>query len=128
MTRREIVKRPLAAIIEALPEMCFEKNPATGELVAIKRGEAGYHLASDSGQMGVNIRKRLVGPDGDHDDVDQLNKALGVTWEQSQAMMCGSMAGYDCPGADPLNYVGRRRDDVLPSDIFMSEDRKRGRQ
>lgn len=49
------------------------------------RGESGYRPASIT-------------------DVERYNSALGVTPAQAEAMLAGSMFGFDVPGADPLNY------------------------
>jgi len=35
---------------------------------------------------------------------DYNNERLGVTQEQRLAMECGSMHGWDVPGADPKAY------------------------
>ena len=68
-----------------LPTECAARNPVDGSTVLITRGEMGYHLLP-----GV--------------DVDKYNAYRNVTKEQEQAMLAGSMFGWDCPAADPQTY------------------------
>lgn len=35
---------------------------------------------------------------------ESINAALGVTPPQREAIAAGSMFGWDCPAADPINY------------------------
>lgn len=80
---------------EGLPEMCFSTIKSTGELICIKRGESGYYLSewnTDDKEQNVEL-------------ADYNNERLGVTPEQRLAMEIGSMHGWDCPGADPKNYM-----------------------
>jgi hypothetical protein len=71
-----------------LPEQCAATNPATGSSVLIKRGEAGYYS-----YPGL--------------DVNGFNQRAGVTAPQVEAMICGSMFGWDVPGANPDRCDGR---------------------
>ena len=79
---------------EGLPELCFTPLPSTGELSCIKRGVLGYYPAS----WNTEDKQR------NEELADYNNERLGVTAEQRQAMECGSMHGWDCPGADPSTY------------------------
>lgn len=81
-------------VADGLPEMCFATLPSSGELICIKRGEFGYYQ-SDWNTEDKQINQKLA---------DYNNERLGVTVEQRKAMEVGSMAGWDCPGADPANY------------------------
>lgn len=69
-----------------LPEYCYAKKPSTGEVIKIRKGESGYYpVLAD-----VNC--------------DELNAILGVTKGQAEAMLVGSMFGWNIPGANPDMY------------------------
>ena len=81
-------------IADGLPEKCFSTLMTTGQLICIKRGDTGYYPSEwDTGDKEQNVEL-----------ADDLNKKLGVTPAQRQAMEIGSMAGWDAPGADPSQY------------------------
>ncbi len=73
---------------KGMPTHCYSTLPSTGEPIMIRYAERGYYPF----QL----------PDGA--TVEELNKAIGVTYEQRQAMEAGSMFGWRVPGADPKNY------------------------
>ena len=78
-----------------LPEICFSTLRTTGELIILKRGTRGYFPANF--------------PDEDRAANQQMaadiNQRLGVNRFQKLAMECGSMFGWDVPGADPQSYL-----------------------
>ena len=76
---------------EGLPELCFSTMPGTGELICIKRGESGYYPSNWNTSSREHNRQIA----------DEQNQRLGVTPAQKEAMMCGSMFGWNVPGADP---------------------------
>lgn len=81
----------------ALPEQCCSILPSTGELIVIKRGERGYYRSewnTDSREGNKNI-------------ADFTNSRMGITLAQLEAMICGSMCGWDVPGAQPQFYLDR---------------------
>ena len=80
-----------------LPEHCCSILPSTGELIVIKRGERGYYRSewnTDSREENKNI-------------ADFTNSRMGITPAQLEAMVCGSMCGWDVPGAQPQFYLDR---------------------
>ena len=90
-TEQELFSPKLA---DGLPELCFSTLPGTGELICIKRGESGYYPSD----WNTND------PAHNREIADYNNERLGVTREQRLAMECGSMHGWDVPGADPAYY------------------------
>ena len=73
-----------------LPKRCFVTHPLECKPVMLVRGEMGYNEIIAFG-----------GPV----TADELNTALGVTPEQVEAMLHGSMFGFHTPGADPRFYT-----------------------
>lgn len=116
MATRVVVKRQLAEILDALPPISFARNPANNETVVIRRGVEGYWPLSEMNALPAV--KALE----DQNDVAALNAAIGVTAAQALAMLNGSMFGFDCPGADPLNCERAERDPT-----FVKADRSRMR-
>ena len=79
----------------SLPEICFSTLRTTGELIILKRGTRGYFPANF--------------PDEDREAnqhmAAEINQRLGVNRFRKLAMECGSMFGWDVPGADPQSYL-----------------------
>ena len=81
--------------------------PSDGSLICIKRGESGYFL-SDWNTRDPDMNRRLA---------DSINQRRGITPAQEQAMLTGSMCGWDVPGADPKWYADhqpQQSEDVKP--------------
>lgn len=87
---------------DKLPELCFsfDSLQKPGErIIAIRRGERGFYAtALDAPDLTVDAAKAIV---------DAYNERLGVTWAQKQAMLFGSLFGFDVPGADPDRHAAR---------------------
>ena len=77
-----------------LPPLCYARHPETSATVLIVRGEDGYHPV-----------QTFLTP-------AQLNAALAEppTPAQVQAMVVGSMFGWQVPGADPARHAAARAD------------------
>ena len=74
-----------------LPEMCVAILQPENILIGIKLGERGYFQMYDGMVKGEPAK--VV--------ADRINKALDVSPQQREAMLIGSMMGWDCPGARP---------------------------
>ena len=80
--------------LDRLPDLCWSVLPSTGALICIKKGESGYYPSNwDTGDREQNQRI-----------ADYCNQKRGITPEQVEAMVTGSMHGWDVPGADPAWY------------------------
>ena len=79
---------------DGLPEACLTLMPSGGKLIYIERGQSGYHTSNwDTGDPAKN--RRIA---------DDYNEKLGVTKAQVEAMLGGSMFGWDVAAADPKRY------------------------
>lgn len=77
----------------SLPEKCFSVSEYSNDLIEVAKGYSGYsHAEKDLGSLTPR------------EAADRLNRELGVTKEQEQAMVAGSMFGWATPAADPSNY------------------------
>ena len=72
-----------------LPRYCYGFIPTSQEEIRIDIAESGY---------------TPVGRDGNMKHVLEMNRELGVTRQQMEAMKVGSMFGWNVPGADPKSY------------------------
>ena len=77
-----------------LPEVCFSILPSTGDVIIIKRGESGYYRCEYSTEDKAFNREFA----------NDRNANLGVSKAQVEAMLAGSMYGWDVPAADPKSY------------------------
>ena len=77
-----------------LPEKCYSIKPHSGTRILIQRGEGGYTRLEDKVMLYDELRHK----------VNVQNANLGITRGQEEAMLAGSMFGWDTPGAKPWNY------------------------
>ena len=71
---------------DRLPRVCLALAPGGETPIRLVRGVSGYfpvHHATN---------------------VARFNDERGITEQQVEAMLTGSMFGWECPGADPLTY------------------------
>ena len=76
---------------ERLPDVCWSTLPSDGSLIRVVRGENGYHMTADSGEK-PELNRRMA---------DDRNRCRGISKAQEQAMLNGSLFGWDHPDADP---------------------------
>ena len=84
----------LSKNFDALPDMAYIDNsdarvPGAALILCIKRGESGFQAVTTTSSAA------------------SLNKALGVTQAQAEAMFIGSMFGWDVEGAHPDMHVDK---------------------
>ena len=77
-----------------LPEVCYSILPSTGDVIIIKHGESGYYRCEYSTEDKAFNREFA----------NDRNAKLGVSKAQVEAMIAGSMYGWDVPAADPKTY------------------------
>ena len=75
--------------------ICYAISEITGELIQIVRGETGYTRLSDpeTGKPITGLEAKGI--------MQKNNTRLGLTNQQVQAMIEGSMFGWNCPAAQP---------------------------
>jgi hypothetical protein len=74
-----------------LPVDCYSTLPSSGELIMIVRNKYGYFPCSTSTPF-ADVNRRFA---------DESNKHFGVTKAQEEAMLAGSLFGWDTPAAKP---------------------------
>lgn len=77
-----------------LPNDCYSILPSSGEIVFLVNGEKGY----------FPYDKSTPDPELNRQFVAASNALLGVTRAQEEAMLAGSLFGWDTPAAKPWNY------------------------
>lgn len=83
----KLIKRELVEKLQDLPQVCYARLLSDGHPILLKRGVVGYWLTNPG-----------VSP-------EDANERMGVNVAQEEAMIVGSLCGFDVPGADPLNYT-----------------------
>ena len=77
-----------------LPQQCYSMKPHHGTRILIQRGESGYTPLEDKVMLFDELRQKINGQ----------NAELSVTRAQEEAMLAGSMLGWDVPAAKPWRY------------------------
>lgn len=85
-----------ALVVSKLPERCVSREPASGRLVLLLRGQPGHQYIS--GQRSP----------------EDYNRAMGLSYEQVEAMEYGALFGYEAELADPDRVREVRRELGLP--------------
>lgn len=92
------------ANLTLLPERCYAILPGRPKMIEIRRGHPGYWPCT---LVAANVRDEagqaveFVGTPEELAAIrDEFNDLLGVTPAQREAMLIGSMFGYDVPGAN----------------------------
>lgn len=78
----------------SLPARCYSVAESTGKLIIITKGKPGFTDVNDNRNTLEQNRKLA----------DEHNAEMGVTKVQEQAMLAGSMFGWNVAAADPKNY------------------------
>lgn len=73
--------------LSQLPEMCAAFNPSDKSCIFVKAGERGFYPALNK------------------IDARYFNETRGITPSQVNAMLTGSMFGFEVPGADASDTV-----------------------
>lgn len=78
----------------SLPEQCYVFIQSENKIGIVNKGEQGYTDSKFGNGTPKENRRRC----------DEMNKQLGVTKAQAEAMMAGSMFGWHTQAADPKSY------------------------
>lgn len=93
-----------------LPDICWAVSQLSGDLICIKNGETGYYPSSWSTSSREQNQKIA----------DQCNQQYGITPLQVEAMVNGSMFGWNIFAADP-EYLASKQNKAAPiSDVKKS--------
>jgi len=76
-----------------LPERCISREPASGRLVMLCRGRKGFQYIAGERTP------------------EAYNRALGLSYEQVEAMEYGALFGFDAELADP-DHVRKVREEL----------------
>lgn len=99
--------------LSKLPEICYSVSDS-GELIQLHRNQSGYYPSALSSLD--ETKNRIL--------ANQLNADLCVTKAQEQAMLAGSMFGFDVPGADPDRYTDSGMPRNAPETPVLEDDER----
>ena len=77
-----------------LPDLCWSVHPVDGTMICLQKGESGYTV-SDWNTDDPDHNRKLA---------TYRNQKRGITPEQEEAMLTGSLFGWEVPGADPRQH------------------------
>jgi hypothetical protein len=89
-------------VFQGLPQHCVSREPASGRLVMITRGQKGYRYIN-----------------GDRSP-ETYNRTLGLSYEQVEAMEYGAIFGFDEDLADPAAVRKVRQELGLPVGLIQA--------
>lgn len=92
--RMEQAGNTVIPLRNSLPDLCYSVLPSNGNLITIRKGESGYTDVTDK-HNSREINRELA---------DGHNSELGVSKAQEEAMLAGSMFGWQTKAADPASY------------------------
>lgn len=88
--------------LDKLPTYCYTLHPITSEVIKIVKGISAYYT---------------IDPPVDIGDYRAFNNIMNVTPEQEEAMLVGSICGWDCDGANPDNYIFKNNTIYIKKEI-----------
>jgi hypothetical protein len=97
-----------------LPLECLTLLPSTNEIIYIMQGNQGYYPPFIGSTKDPTVNRQMV---------DEQNKKMGVTRQQEEAMLAGSMFGWDAPAAKPWNDDENGKPRPLPKKNKNDPDR-----
>ena len=106
--RKKTMTHSVRELAKKLPESCATVDRVTGGTIIIRFGEAGFHNSPTV-------------------DAEQYNQDRGITPAQVSAMECGSMFGWEVPGADPDKYYRPPIETGVAGNPALSWERAGGR-
>jgi len=96
-----------------LPNYCFSVLQSSGEMIRIVRGEKGYHPCNSAGMSPETVRYK----------VDDENQLRHITRAQEEAMLGGSLFGWNTDMAKPWKYD--MSGNFIPPPTKNKEERER---
>lgn len=101
---------------DGLPDACLTLLPSDGSLIYIERGEHGYNTSNwDTGDP---ERNRCI--------ADGYNQKRGITKAQEEAMLNGSMFGWNVAAADPKRYENQPQPEVNEGYVIIRRETVEG--
>lgn len=83
--------------LDHLPPVAFAVLPGRDQLIQLRRGQCGYYpVTATRGDLTLEQH------------AERLNAELGVTADQAEAMLIGSMFGWHVPAANPVELARMR--------------------